>query len=107
NPTEAETSITSDELIQVALEESAMDGIQSTEIFTLIIVIGVLLLMFRSVVTPLVPVAVVGIAYLLGQSYVGWAVEWFGFPVSPQTQSFLIVILFGSGTDYCILLLNR
>lgn len=107
NPTEADTSITSDELIQVALEESAMDGIQSTEIFTVIIVIAVLLLMFRSVVTPLVPIAVVGIAYLLGQSYVGWAVEWLGFPVSPQTQSFLIVILFGIGTDYCILLLNR
>ncbi|WP_020007304.1 MMPL family transporter [Salinicoccus albus] len=107
NPTEAEASVTSDELIQVTLEESAMDGIQSTEIFTLIIVIAVLLLMFRSVVTPFVPVAVVGIAYLLGQSYVGWAVEWFGFPVSPQTQSFLIVILFGIGTDYCILLLNR
>src|SRR5699024_2075517 len=80
---------------------------QSTEIFTVIIVIAVLLIMFRSVVTPLVPVAVVGLSYLIGQSFVGWFVEWFGFPVSPQTQSFLIVILFGIGTDYCILLLNR
>ncbi|WP_411842698.1 MMPL family transporter [Salinicoccus sp. HZC-1] len=107
NPTDAKTSITSNELIQNTVEQDAMEGIQSTEIFTVIIVIAVLLIMFRSVVTPLVPVAVVGLAYLIGQSFVGWFVEWFGFPVSPQTQSFLIVILFGIGTDYCILLLNR
>ncbi|WP_017549673.1 MMPL family transporter [Salinicoccus carnicancri] len=107
NSTAAKTSMTSNELIQNTVEQDAMEGIQSTEMFTVIIVIAVLLIMFRSVVTPLVPVAVVGLSYLIGQSFVGWFVEWFGFPVSPQTQSFLIVILFGIGTDYCILLLNR
>ncbi len=107
NPTTAETSITSNELIQRTLEEDAMNGIQTTEIFTVIIVLAVLLVMFRSVVTPLVPLVVVGVSYLIGQSFVAWFVEWLGFPVSPQTQSFLIVILFGVGTDYCILLLNR
>lgn len=107
NTTEADTSITSNELIQRTLEEDAMNGIQTTEIFTVIIILVVLLLMFRSVVTPFVPLIVVGLSYLIGQSFIGWFVEWFGFPVSPQTQSFLIVILFGIGTDYCILLLNR
>ncbi|SOC42836.1 MMPL family transporter [Salinicoccus kekensis] len=107
NPTSAETSITSNELVQRTLEEDAMNGIQTTETFTVIIVLAVLLLMFRSVVTPLVPVLVVGVSYLIGQSFVAWFVEWLGFPISPQTQSFLIVILFGVGTDYCILLLNR
>ena len=107
NPTDGAVSITSHELIQRTVEEDAMDGIRSTEVFTLIVVVVVLLIMFRSLVTPIVPVIVVGIAYLIGQSFVAWFVEWFGFPISPQTQSFLIVILFGIGTDYCILLLNR
>ena len=107
NSTDAEVSMTSAELVQRTVEEDAMDGIRSTEMFTLIIVVAVLLIMFRSLVTPIVPVIVVGVAYLIGQSFVGWFVEWFGFPISPQTQSFLIVILFGIGTDYCILLLNR
>ncbi|MFB9860789.1 MMPL family transporter [Salinicoccus siamensis] len=107
NTTEAKTSMTSNELIQNTVEQDAMEGIQSTEMFTVIIVVAVLLIMFRSIVTPFVPVMVVGIAYLIGQSFVAWFVEWFGFPISPQTQSFLIVILFGIGTDYCILLLNR
>lgn len=107
NTTTAETSITSNELIQRTLEEDAMNGIQTTEVFTVIIVLAVLLIMFRSVVTPFVPVLVVGVSYLIGQSFVAWFVEWLGFPISPQTQSFLIVILFGVGTDYCILLLNR
>lgn len=107
NTTTADTSITSNELIQRTLEEDAMNGIQTTEVFTVIIVLAVLLIMFRSVITPFVPLAVVGVSYLIGQSFVAWFVEWFGFPISPQTQSFLIVILFGVGTDYCILLLNR
>src|SRR5699024_11161851 len=107
NDTGADSSITSNEMIQKTLEEDAMNGVQTTEIFTITIIVIVLLVMFRSVVTPFIPLISVGIAYLLGQSFVGWFVEWFGFPVSPQTQSFLIVILFGIGTDYVILLLNR
>lgn len=107
NNTDAEISSTSNELIQRTLEEDAMNGVRTTEVFTIAIIIIVLLLMFRSVVTPFVPLIAVGIAYLLGQSFVGWFVQWFGFPISPQTQSFLIVILFGIGTDYVILLLNR
>ena len=107
NKTDADISITSNEMIQRTLEEDAMNGVRTTEIFTIAIIVLVLLVMFRSVVTPFVPLIAVGIAYLIGQSFVGWFVEWFGFPVSPQTQSFLIVILFGIGTDYVILLLNR
>ena len=107
NNTDAEISTTSNEMIQRTLEEDAMNGVRTTEIFTIAIIVIVLLVMFRSVVTPFVPLAAVGIAYLIGQSFVGWFVEWFGFPISPQTQSFLIVILFGIGTDYVILLLNR
>lgn len=107
NNTDADISLTSNEMIQRTLEEDAMNGVRTTEIFTVAIIVLVLLVMFRSVVTPFVPLITVGIAYLLGQSFVGWFVEWFDFPVSPQTQSFLIVILFGIGTDYVILLLNR
>lgn len=107
NETDGEISITSNEMIQRTLEEDAMNGVRTTEIFTVAIIVIVLLVMFRSIVTPVIPLIVVGISYLLGQSFVGWFVEWFGFPVSPQTQSFLIVILFGIGTDYVILLLNR
>src|SRR5699024_12811163 len=107
NDTGADSSITSNEMIQKTLEEDAMNGVQTTEIFTIAIIVIDLLVMFRSVVTPFIPLITVGIAYLLGQSFVGWFVEWFGFPVSPQTQSFLIVILFGIGTDYVILLLYR
>ena len=107
NNTAGDISVTSNEMIQKTLEEDAMNGVRTTEVFTIAIIVIVLLVMFRSVVTPFIPLIAVGIAYLLGQSFVGWFVEWFGFPISPQTQSFLIVILFGIGTDYVILLLNR
>ena len=68
NNTDAEISTTSNEMIQRTLEEDAMNGVRTTEIFTIAIIVIVLLVMFRSVVTPFVPLAAVGIAYLIGQS---------------------------------------
>ena len=44
---------------------------------------------------------------MLSQSFVAFFIDWFDFPVSNYTQIFLVAILFGIGTDYCILLLSR
>lgn len=63
--------------------------------------------MFRAVVTPLVPLLSVGITYVISQSIVSFLADWFDFPISNYTQIFLVAVLFGIGTDYCILLLSR
>src|SRR5699024_4097887 len=107
NNTAGDISVTSNEMIQKTLEEDAMNGVRTTEVFTIAIIVIDLLVMFRSVVTPFIPLIADRIASLLGHSFVGWFVQWFGLPISPLTQSFLIVILFDNGTDYVILPLNR
>jgi len=63
----------------------------------------VLLLVFRSVVAPIIPLLTVGFSYLAAQSIVSILVDKLDFPVSSYTQIFLVAILFGIGTDYCIL----
>ncbi len=63
--------------------------------------------MFKSVVTPFIPLLTVGISYLGAQSVVGILADKFNFPLSNYTQIFMICIMFGIGTDYSILLLNR
>jgi RND superfamily putative drug exporter len=86
---------------------SSQNGLKKTEIITLVFILVVLVLVFRSVVAPIIPLVAVGITYITSQSIVAYLVEYFNFPLSNFTQIFLVAVLFGIGTDYCILLLSR
>ena len=106
-PKDTTIYLTGEVIINNDVNDSAQEGLKKTEIITVVLIFGLLLVVFRSIVTPIVPLIAVGITYLLSQSLVAFFVEWFGFPVSNYTQIFLVAILFGLGTDYCILLLSR
>ncbi|WP_085524144.1 MMPL family transporter [Tuberibacillus sp. Marseille-P3662] len=98
---------TGDWLINEDYTASIEDGMHQTEYLTIIFILIVLLVVFRSVITPLIPLVTVGITYIASQSIVAWLVKLFDFPLSNFTQIFLVAVLFGIGTDYCILLLSR
>ncbi|MDZ5472188.1 MMPL family transporter [Bacillus sp. 31A1R] len=98
---------TSQWLINEDLMRSSEEGIKKTEGITVVFILGVLLLVFRSIVSPIIPLLTVGFTYLASQSIVSILVDKFDFPISTYTQIFLVAILFGIGTDYCILLLSR
>jgi uncharacterized membrane protein YdfJ with MMPL/SSD domain len=93
--------------ITVDFKKSSDEGLVKTEILTLVLVLGILLLVFRSPITPFMPLFVVALSFVVTTGLVGWAADTFGLPISSFTQSFLIAIMFGAGTDYCILLLQR
>lgn len=98
---------TSDWMITDQLLDASQEGVKKTEGITVVFILLVLLLVFRSVVAPIIPLVTVGVSYLASQSIVSILVDSFDFPISTNTQSFLIAVLFGIGTDYCILLLSR
>jgi RND superfamily putative drug exporter len=106
-PSDMTAYVTGLSIINSDVNKSSQEGLKRTEIITVILIFGLLLAVFRSIVTPFVPLVAVGITYLLSQSLVAFFIDWFGFPVSNYTQIFLVAILFGIGTDYCILLLSR
>ncbi|RLQ90809.1 MMPL family transporter [Planomicrobium sp. Y74] len=106
-PSDLTAYITGEAIINNDVNISAQEGLKRTEIITVVLIFGLLLAVFRSIVTPFIPLVAVGITYLLSQSIVAFFIDWFGFPVSNYTQIFLVAILFGIGTDYCILLLSR
>ncbi len=99
--------ITGEAIINQDVNESSQEGLERTEIITVVLIFVLLLAVFRSIITPFIPLVAVGITYLLSQSLVSFFIEWFSFPVSNYTQIFLVAVLFGIGTDYCILLLSR
>lgn len=106
-PSSLTAYVTGEAIISNDVNVSAQEGLKRTEIITVVLIFGLLLAVFRSIVTPFIPLVAVGISYLLSQSVVAFFIDWFGFPVSNYTQIFLVAILFGIGTDYCILLLSR
>lgn len=98
---------TSEWIVNHDLIESSQEGLKKTEGITVVFILAVLLLVFRSFVAPLIPLVTVGISYLASQSVVALLIDSIDFPVSTYTQIFLVVVLFGIGTDYIILLLSR
>lgn len=82
-------------------------GVDKSALLTIFFILMVLIILFRSVITPLVSLFAVGISYLISYAIVGQLVYRFDYPISSLTQLVLVLILFGIGTDYNILLFNR
>ncbi|RSL32148.1 MMPL family transporter [Salibacterium salarium] len=106
-PDGMERYVTGDAVISADVDETTQNGLERTEGITVVLIFALLLVVFRAIVTPFVPLISVAVTYLLSQSIIALLAEWFGFPISTYTQIFLVAVLFGIGTDYCILLLSR
>ncbi len=94
-------------LISEDLVTNSQEGLKKTEGITVVFILIVLLLVFKSAIAPIIPLVTVGFSYLGAQSIVAILVDKVNFPLSTFTQIFLVAVLFGIGTDYCILLLSR
>ena len=87
---------------------SAFEGIDGTLlIVTVLLVLFLLLAIYRSPVIAFVPLLVVGIAYVIAAALVYALVEAGIADVNGQTTGVLIVLMFGAGTDYCLLIVAR
>ncbi|WP_026690562.1 MMPL family transporter [Alteribacter aurantiacus] len=102
-----DTLISGSSVIEDDVIISSEEGLATTEVITVIFVLIILLLVFRSLAAPLVPLVTVGASYVVSVGIVSYLIDVFDFPVSNFTQIFIVAVLFGIGTDYCILLLNR
>ena len=85
---------------------AAHESLHRTTAVTLVLVITILLIIYRSPITPLVPLATVAISFFITRS-IAIMLALAGLPVPEMMQTFLIVILFGAGTDYCLFLASR
>src|SRR5699024_3196302 len=74
---------------------------------TFVLFLIILFLVFRSLIAPFNPLLTVGISYLAAQGIVAILANTMNFPLSTYTQIFMVVIMFGIGTDYCILIISR
>ena len=74
---------------------------------TCAVLILLLLAIYRSPLMALVPIFVVGVAYIVAGGMTYLLVRAGATTVSGQTTAILIVLMFGAGTDYCLLIVAR
>jgi len=74
---------------------------------TLLLVLALPALIFRSPLAGLLPVVAVGIVSFIANALIADAATWFHFKVNQQLSVIFTVVLFGIGTDYILFLLFR
>lgn len=87
--------------------KASQSGVEKSAILTVVFILVVLVIMFKSIITPFVSLIAVAFSYLCSMGIVAQLIDKANFPITNLTQMLLVLILFGIGTDYNILLFNR
>jgi RND superfamily putative drug exporter len=93
-----------------ALETDLRHAFEAAD-FALLAAVGVLVLVlllaiYRSPLIALIPLVVVGISYMISTGIIKLLAD-AGMQVTSISTALLAVLMFGAGTDYCLLLVSR
>lgn len=101
------TYVTGADILNNEFDLKTQRGIQKTEVIAAVFIFIVLVLVFRSPIVPIISLLTVGVSLITSLSIVTNLVDKANFPFSNFTQVFMVVVLFGIGTDYNILLYDQ
>lgn len=112
-----ETSVDSDTELSVRVSGPAGIGVDATGLFenadfvlmtaTVLLVLVLLLLIYRSPILAFIPLIGVGFAYAVTSPILGWMASNGWITVDGQAIAIMTVLLFGAGTDYCLFFITR
>lgn len=86
--------------------ETVKRSLDRTTWATIALVVVILLVIYRSPVAALVPLATIGAAYFVSTGVLGFLAR-AGVKMSTQMEIFAVVVIFGVGTDYCLFIVSR
>ncbi|GAA0633640.1 hypothetical protein GCM10009547_41980 [Sporichthya brevicatena] len=86
--------------------KATVEAFDKTAVATIILVLLILVAVYRSVVAPLISLATIGCAFLVSRGLAGYLAE-AGLEVHSLSETFMIVMAFGAGTDYAMFVLSR
>ncbi|MBM9459735.1 MMPL family transporter [Nocardioides sp. zg-536] len=88
-------------------QESGERALLVVGIATIVLIVGLLALIFRSVLICLLPLVTVGIVSVIATGVIGWANAAFDLKADSSVEQILVVVLYGVGTDYILFFLFR
>lgn len=101
-----EAHVTGSGALAELLDRDAKKDVDRTTFWTFVGVAVILLLVYRSLVGLALPIVTIAVSLLLSLGLIGWAASW-GLPINGLLELFVIVVLVGSGIDYCLFLFGR
>jgi len=81
-------------------------GTDSATLITIVLVVLILLLIYRAPLAALVPLLTIGAAFIVSRGVLGELAA-AGWKISSLLDTFIVVLIFGVGTDYTIFLISR
>ncbi|WP_395693436.1 MMPL family transporter [Nocardioides sp.] len=88
-------------------QESGDQALTIVGIATVVLIVGLLAIIFRSVIICLMPIVVVTIVSMVATGLIGWANQVFDLKADSSIETILVVVLYGIGTDYILFFLFR
>ncbi|MBA2691612.1 MAG: MMPL family transporter [Rubrobacter sp.] len=83
------------------------DSLPTVTVATFAVIFLILAVTYRSPITPIVPLASIGVAIFLTLRLLAYFAEMLGVQIPSQVEPVIIVLLFGVGTDYSLFVLSR
>jgi RND superfamily putative drug exporter len=93
-----------------ALEVDTMDAVATdtsrVDPITVILIVMLVGLFFRSVLSPWIPLMTIGLAYLLTTAVI-YILGTYVMQIHYSVTMLILVVMLGAGTDYCIFIMSR
>ena len=108
-PTGVVVSMTGSAAVGHDTNDASTSSVNTTTYATIVLVVAILLLVYRSPLLALIPMATIALSVwtsLMGIALLA-TIPGANFQVINITNVFVIVVLFGAGTDYCLFLIAR
>lgn len=102
-------SVTGSAAVGHDMNEASNASIDKTTYTTILLVVLILLAVYRSPLLAFIPLVTIGLSVFVGLKAIATLslVPWINFQVINVTHVFVVVVLFGAGTDYCLFLIAR
>ena len=108
-PAGLELAVTGSAVVGRDSNTAANESIKNTTNSTIALVVLILLIVYRSPLLAMIPLVTIALSVFVSLQLIAmltW-VPSLGFKVINITRVFVVVVLFGAGTDYCLFLIAR